>query len=176
MTNVGPTRRWMHGIREPTHEYQICDINWLLIFGGYVEVRGYLYTQVYYLGQYYSKPRMILGWFYLGMKVLTWYMDPNGITTKVQSNTRTLLSIKKCEILILIALVLIWLEEHGIFPLLSSINWKPTPIKWVRGKCLIGNPRILGRQSPPLLARFPRFGYYSKVSLFGLSRLKTRKR
>ena len=35
-----------NGVKEPTHGYQNCNTNQILIFGGYVKVRESLYTQV----------------------------------------------------------------------------------------------------------------------------------
>ena len=40
---------------------------------------------------------MIIGRFCLGMKVLAWYIDMNGIETKILSNTHALLVYKKRE-------------------------------------------------------------------------------
>ena len=68
-----------NGIKEPTHGYQYCHISQILIFGGYVKVRSCVYP-CYCLGQYHSP--VILGRFYLGVKVLAWYIDPTGIKNK----------------------------------------------------------------------------------------------
>ena len=35
-----------HGTKEPTCGYQDCSTSQILIFGGYVKVRKYLYTEV----------------------------------------------------------------------------------------------------------------------------------
>ena len=55
-----------NGIKEPTHGYQNSNTNQILIVGRerwYVKVREcVLYTRVYILG----------------MRVLTWYINPNG--------------------------------------------------------------------------------------------------
>ena len=42
---------------------------------------------------------LIPGRFYLGMKVLAWYIDPNGIENKITITYPYLTGIKKCEIL-----------------------------------------------------------------------------
>ena len=36
----------MHGIKEPTHQYQNCNTNQTLIFDVYVKMRASLYTLV----------------------------------------------------------------------------------------------------------------------------------
>ena len=87
-TNVGLAYRRMHGIlilmlininigiKEPTHEYQNCFFWWVC-----QDDRIFMWP-TYYLDQYHSKPYCYLGDICLGMKVLQWYMDPNGIKNK----------------------------------------------------------------------------------------------
>ena len=58
-----------NGIKEPTHGYQNLNTSQIMIFGGYVKVREAVCTH----------SPVILGQFYLGMKVLAWYIDPTGI-------------------------------------------------------------------------------------------------
>jgi hypothetical protein len=76
-----------NGIKEPTHRCQNSNTNQILIFGrggGYVKVREcVLYTRVYVLG----------------MRVLTWYIDPHGIKIKkIWHTIPCLIDIKKCKI------------------------------------------------------------------------------
>ena len=44
-----------NGIIEPTYGYQNCYTSQILIFGGYLKVRIFVYPS-YYLGQYHIKP------------------------------------------------------------------------------------------------------------------------
>ena len=68
-----------HGIKEPpTRGYQYCSTSQILIFGGYVKVRKYFYTQVI-IWVNTILTILILGWFYRSMRILAWYIDPNGI-------------------------------------------------------------------------------------------------
>ena len=39
-----------NGIKEPTGGYCNCNTNQILIFGGYVKVRNFLYTQIIIFG------------------------------------------------------------------------------------------------------------------------------
>lgn len=48
-----------NAIKEPTHGYQNCNSSQILVFGGYLRVRGSLYT--YYLRQYHSRTILTLG-------------------------------------------------------------------------------------------------------------------
>jgi heme/copper-type cytochrome/quinol oxidase subunit 3 len=52
-----------------------------------IKMRGSLYTRVVV----WVNTTLILGHFYLGMKVLAWYVDLKGVETKISSNTCTLL-------------------------------------------------------------------------------------
>jgi hypothetical protein len=65
-------------IKESTHGFQNCNTIHTLIFGGYVEVRGSLDIHVIgWVNPFHTI--LILGSFRLGVKVLTWFLDPNGI-------------------------------------------------------------------------------------------------
>ena len=70
-----------NGVKEPTHGYPNCNISRILTFGGYVSVRESLFTQVL------TWVNTILNHidtraFCLGIKVLAWDIDPNGIENK----------------------------------------------------------------------------------------------
>ena len=66
------------GIKESTHGYQNYNTIQTLIFGGYVKVRGSLYIHVIgWVNPFQTI--LILGSFRLSVKVLAWYIDPNGI-------------------------------------------------------------------------------------------------
>ena len=43
---MGMNNQHKNGIKEPTYGYQSCNNSQTLVFGGYVKVRGSLYTQV----------------------------------------------------------------------------------------------------------------------------------
>ena len=62
-----------NGIKERAHGYQNCSTSQILIFGGYVKVRVALFGSIPFI------TILILGQFYLGMKVVAWYVGLNGI-------------------------------------------------------------------------------------------------
>ena len=57
-----------NGIEEPTGEYQNCNTSQIMIFGGYVEVRGTLFI-------IWNNAILIQVWW----RFHAWYIDPNGI-------------------------------------------------------------------------------------------------
>ena len=67
-----------NGIVEPTCGYQNCIASQIVIFSEYVKVRESLYTELLYESIPISTI-LIQGQFGLGMEVLAWYIDPNGI-------------------------------------------------------------------------------------------------
>ena len=64
-----------YGIKEPTCGYQNCDTSQILIFGGYPKVGVCMYTWVSICVNTILNHIDI----YLSLKVLAWYIDPNGI-------------------------------------------------------------------------------------------------
>ena len=88
-----------NGITEATHGYRNCNTSQILIFSGYVEVRESFYAQVIIWVNTilnHIDTRAI----YLGMKVLAWYIDLNGIGNINSIRYPYPTNIKICEILI----------------------------------------------------------------------------
>ena len=63
-----------------------CNMYQILIFGGYVKVREYLYTRIIVWVDAILN-HIETSAIYLGMNVLVWYIDPNDVKTKISSNT-----------------------------------------------------------------------------------------
>ena len=70
-----------NGIKEPTRGIQNCSTSQIMIFGGYVKVQKSLSTRVIIRVDIILN-FIILGRFYLGIKVLACYIDVNGIENK----------------------------------------------------------------------------------------------
>ena len=99
-TNVGLVYRWMHGIntrylvvsKNLPNRYQANIRTWWVS----QDERIFVYPS-YYLGQYHPNTILPLGWIYLGLRFLGWYIEPNGIETKESSNTCTLPVSNRCK-------------------------------------------------------------------------------
>ena len=76
MHNINSYLTLINDIKEPTHVYQNCKINKMLIFNEYLKVSIFLNPD-YHLNQDYFEPYWYYGDFYLGVKILAWYIDPN---------------------------------------------------------------------------------------------------
>ena len=78
-TSVGLVYRWMHGIKEPTYGYPNCNSSQILLFAGYVQanlcIPELLFGSILWTIS-------ILGQLCLGIRVLAWYIYPNGIKNK----------------------------------------------------------------------------------------------
>lgn len=61
--------------------HQNFNTHQIVILGGYYKRESYAYSS-HYLGQYHPKIILILGQFYLVVKVLEGYTEPNGITRR----------------------------------------------------------------------------------------------
>ena len=88
-----------NGIIEPTCGYQDCHTSQISTFGGYVEMKEYLHTWAI-INVNTIQNIFIPRWFYLGMKVLSWYIDPHGMINKIIVKHPDHIGIKICEILI----------------------------------------------------------------------------
>lgn len=64
------------GIKNLSYQYQTCNTIQLLILGKYHKVWESLYTRIIIWVKTHIELYWWLGWFYLGMKVLDWYVDP----------------------------------------------------------------------------------------------------
>ena len=62
-----------NGIKEPTCEYQSCNASQVFHNGWVSKGESIFVNLSYYLGQ---------DLFYVGLKVLAWYIDPNDIGSK----------------------------------------------------------------------------------------------
>ena len=128
-TSVGLVYRWMHGINNQRQwtvstnrvwvsNYDTCQI---LIFGGYVKVEQLLCTQVItWISNILNI--LILGRFYLGTKILTWwYINPIDIVNKsiVKSSYPT--SIKQ-----------MWISYYWYANGMKMDNIEPTLVQTIR--------------------------------------------
>ena len=84
----------INGIKELIRGYQICNTSQLLIFGGYVCVRGSLYIQVIICVNIILDLIDIRTILLRCPSLLLWYIEPNGIGTKISSSFHTLLLLK----------------------------------------------------------------------------------
>jgi hypothetical protein len=96
-TNIGPVYRWMHGMNNQHREwYQNWPMGFKvrespLIFGEYVKVRESSHTWLI-IWVITILNHIDTRQFCLGLKVLAWYTDPNGIQYKNTSGGNMLSS------------------------------------------------------------------------------------
>ena len=87
-------------VKEPTHEYQNCYINQILISVGYVKVRESFCTWVI-IWIDTTLDHIDTREIFPSMKVLTWRIDPNGNENRNIVKHPYPTGNKKCEILII---------------------------------------------------------------------------
>lgn len=103
------------GIKQPT---QLASI---LILGGYHQkMRGSLYIRFITWDKYHLNIILILVYFYLGMKILGWYIDPTDITNESTLKNPYPSGIKKCTFLIYSQVVK---ENCDTYPTVEEINF-----------------------------------------------------
>ena len=122
-----------NGIIEPTCGYQDCHTSQISTFGGYVEMKEYLHTWAI-INVNTIQNIFIPRWFYLGMKVLSWYIDPHGMINKIIVKHPDHIGIKICEILIVKKLTTTTTIDSSP----TSVSTKSSPLKrWKRNKYFI---------------------------------------